>query len=85
MRNLGVYMWEIKITYKYSKSIIWVLGLLNEAIMWSKCHKNVRLGWLNSALWELQNKLNFIRIELQKAEIALKLWKINYALWNLNL
>lgn len=73
MRNSYSNMWEIKVTHWCSKSIIWVIEPLNEAITWPKGHRDSNLGRPDSARWELSNKPKFIEIGLQEAEIALRL------------
>jgi hypothetical protein len=45
--------------------------------MWFRGHRNGNLRWSDLDLSKLQNELKFIKIELQKAKIALRAGKIS--------
>ena len=49
---------------------------MNKDEKWYRGHRNFKPKWLNVEHLELQNKLKFIKFELQKAKIALKADKI---------
>jgi len=64
------------VTYDVSKSIFHMINLLNEDEKWYKSCRNFKPKRSDVEHWELQNKLKFIKIGSQGAEIALRVGKI---------
>ena len=64
------------VTHDASKSIFHTIEHLNKVKNWYKDCINFKPKWSDVGYWELQNKLKFIKIGSQEAEIALRVGKI---------
>ena len=64
------------VTYDVSKSIFHMINLLNEDEKWYKSCRNFKPKRSDVEHQGLQNKLKFIKIESQEAEMALRAGKI---------
>ena len=74
MKNSYVCMKENIVTHEPSKSIVWCYSYImtpTSDVTWPKSRRNVELRRPDSARWELQNELYYIKIESQEQKLAL--------------